>query len=149
MVVALRSGGENISVEDAAGHIFGYGVGIDMTRRDLQAQAKEKRRPWESGKTFLHASPCSELISIEQTGELNEGNIQLRVNDELRQSGNLNQMIWKVSEVISRLSELFHLQPGDLIYTGTPAGVGPIERGDRLTAIIDNVTRLDLDVAQG
>jgi fumarylpyruvate hydrolase len=149
LVVALRSGGENISVEDAAGHIFGYGVGIDMTRRDLQAQAKEKRRPWESGKTFLHASPCSELISIEQTGELNEGNIQLRVNDELRQSGNLNQMIWKVSEVISRLSELFHLQPGDLIYTGTPAGVGPIERGDRLTAIIDNVTRLDLDVAQG
>lgn len=149
LVVALRSGGENISVEDAAGHIFGYGVGIDMTRRDLQAQAKEKRRPWESGKTFLHASPCSELISIEQTGELNGGNIQLRVNDELRQSGNLNQMIWKVSEVISRLSELFHLQPGDLIYTGTPAGVGPIERGDRLTAIIDNVTRLDLEVAQG
>lgn len=149
LVVALRSGGENISVEDAAGHIFGYGVGIDMTRRDLQAQSKEKRRPWESGKTFLHASPCSEIISIEQTGELNEGNIQLRVNDELRQSGNLNQMIWKVSEVISRLSELFHLQPGDLIYTGTPAGVGPIERGDRLTAIIDNVTRLDLEVAQG
>jgi len=149
LVVALRSGGENISVQNAAGHIFGYGVGIDMTRRDLQAQAKEKRRPWESGKTFLHASPCSELISIEHTGEINEGNIQLRVNDELRQAGNLNQMIWKVSEVISRLSELFYLQPGDLIYTGTPAGVGPIVRGDRLTAVIDNVTRLELEVAQG
>jgi len=149
LVVALKSGGQNISVADAVDHIFGYGVGIDMTRRDLQGQAKEKSRPWESGKTFLHASPCSELVSIEQSGQLNEGNIQLRVNDELRQEGNLNQMIWKVSEVISRLSELFYLQAGDLIYTGTPAGVGPIARGDRLTAIIENVTRLDLEVAQG
>lgn len=147
LVVALKSGGQNIAVENAADHIFGYGVGIDMTRRDLQAQAKDKRRPWESGKTFLHASPCSALVSIEQSGELNAGSIQLHVNGELRQDGDLNQMIWKVSEVISRLSELFYLQPGDLIYTGTPAGVGPIQRGDKLTAAIDNVTCLELDIA--
>jgi fumarylpyruvate hydrolase len=119
-----------------------------MTRRDLQAQAKEKSRPWEAGKTFKHAAPCSAISPLASTGELNDGVIRLMVNGDERQSGNINQMIWKVPEVISRLSELFVLQAGDLIYTGTPAGVGPINRGDKIEASIDNVAGLELEIGE-
>ena len=146
LVVALGSGGRHISIENASQLIFGYSVGIDFTRRDLQGEAKEKGRPWEAGKVFLHAAPCSSLRTFSETGELSEGEIQLLVNGELRQSGNLNQMIWKIPEVIAKLSELFVLQPGDLIFTGTPAGVGPVQPGDTLQAQIESVGGMEIRV---
>ena len=147
LVVALGIGGVNINVADAMTLVFGYGVGVDMTRRDLQAEAKEKRRPWEAGKTFYQAAPCSDLVPIAKSGELNSGAISLSINGEYRQQGDVNQMIWKVAEVISRLSELFFLQPGDLIYTGTPAGVGPIEKGDDITAKVEGLPELSFQVS--
>ncbi|MDA0791873.1 MAG: fumarylacetoacetate hydrolase family protein [Proteobacteria bacterium] len=147
LVVALGKSGTDVRVEDAMDLVYGYGVGIDMTRRDLQSEAKDKARPWEAGKAFLHAAPCSELIPITQCGPVNDGSISLSINGEIRQHGNVNQMIWKVPEVISRLSTLFSLRAGDLIYTGTPAGVGPIARGDRIVANIDRVGQLEIGVA--
>lgn len=142
LVVALKSGGQNIPVERASEHVYGYAVGVDMTRRDLQSEAKEMSRPWEAGKAFLHAAPCGALVPISKGGELTDSEITLAVNGQTRQTGNINQMIWKIPEVISRLSELFILQPGDLIFTGTPAGVGPVERGDRVSASIVGLPEL-------
>ena len=147
LVVALHSGATNIPVDQAMSLVYGYGVGVDMTRRDLQGEAKEKSRPWESGKTFLHAAPCSALQRLSEIGQIDEASITLRINGETRQAGSINQMIWKVSEVISRLSELFVLQPGDMIYTGTPAGVGPVRRGDQITAHIDGLPELAFKVS--
>ena len=148
LVVALARGGSNVSVRDAMKWVFGYAVGIDMTRRDLQAQAKEKSRPWEAGKTFKHAAPCSAITPLAVTGEMNDGLIRLSINGDERQRGDINQMIWKVPEVISRLSELFLLQAGDLIYTGTPAGVGPIRPGDDIEAQINKVGSLNIKVGE-
>ena len=148
LVVALTRGGSNVSVRDAMKWVFGYAVGIDMTRRDLQAQAKEKSRPWEAGKTFKHAAPCSAITPLAVTGEMNDGLIRLSINGDERQRGDINQMIWKVPEVISRLSELFLLQAGDLIYTGTPAGVGPIRPGDDIEAQINMVGSLNIKVGE-
>ncbi len=147
MVVALASGGSNVPVEEAMSLVFGYAVGLDMTRRDLQAEAKQKSRPWEAGKTFVHAAPCSAITRIEETGVIESAGINLMINGEVRQTGNVNQMIWKVPEVISRLSELFLLQPGDLIFTGTPAGVGPIARGDSVEASIEGLPQLAFKVS--
>ncbi len=144
LVVALGQGGTDVSEEEATSLIFGYGVGIDMTRRDLQSLAKEKSQPWEAGKTFRHSAPCSNIVPIAQTGELTEGAIWLEINGERRQTGNINQMIWKVPEIIARLSSLFTLAPGDLIYTGTPAGVGPVQKGDAIVANIEAVGRLNV-----
>jgi fumarylpyruvate hydrolase len=124
--------------------IFGYAVGIDMTRRDLQGEAKEKSRPWEAGKTFAHAAPCGAIQP--ESSVLNEAGIQLSINGEVRQSGNVNQMIWKIPEIIERLSELFVLAPGDLIYTGTPAGVGPVEVGDAIEASVGGLPALSFKV---
>lgn len=146
LVVALKSGGSDIPVDDALRHVFGYGVGLDMTRRDLQAEAKKAGRPWEVGKAFEHAAPCSALHSAEKIGHPQQGAIWLKVNGTARQQGDLNQMIWKVPEMISYLSGLFTLQAGDLIFSGTPAGVGPVVRGDRLSGGIDGVGTLDLIV---
>ena len=146
LVVALGLGGEHISEADAMSMVFGYAVGIDMTRRDLQAQAKEKSRPWEAGKTFKHAAPCSAIVPLIVCGEINSGSIFLSVNGTEKQHGDVNQMIWKVPEVISKLSELFVLQPGDLIYTGTPAGVGPIQSGDTVEAQIEKVGALNIRI---
>ena len=147
LVVALARGGRDVSVEDAMELVYGYGVGIDMTRRDLQAEAKEKSRPWEAGKVFLHAAPCSDIVSIEETGEINDAAISLSINGEIRQDGNVNQLVWKVPEVISRLSALFSLRSGDLIFTGTPAGVGPIRRGDDIRASLAGVGELSILVS--
>ena len=146
LVVALQSGGQNVSVDKARSHIFGYAVGVDMTRRDLQSEAKEKSRPWETGKAFLHAAPCSEIVPIGVSGEISQGEIFLDINSQPRQAGNVNQMIWKVPEVISRLSEFFVLHPGDLIFTGTPAGVGPIASGDKIEAGIDKIGKFSFRV---
>lgn len=142
LVVALGEGGTNISVDEAMSLVYGYGVGVDMTRRDLQSEAKEKSRPWEAGKTFQHAAPCSALHTISEAGQIDEASITLSINGETRQSGDVNQMIWKVPEIISRLSALFVLQPGDMIYTGTPAGVGPVLPGDEINAHIDGLPEL-------
>ena len=144
LVVALSEGGRNVSVEDAVSMIFGYSVGIDFTRRDLQGEAKEKGRPWEAGKSFVHAAPLAPITPITETGELNEGAISLSVNGDVRQSGNINQMIWKVPEVIARISDLFCLEPGDLIFTGTPAGVGAVTPGDVLEARVPGLHDLSV-----
>jgi fumarylpyruvate hydrolase len=146
MVVALKSGGSAIPVAQALDHVFGYGVGLDMTRRDLQAEAKKAGRPWEVGKAFEHAAPCSALQPAEMIGHPQKGTIWLKVNGTGRQQGDLNQMIWKVPEMISYLSGLFTLRAGDLIFSGTPAGVGPVVRGDLLSGGIDGVGTLELAV---
>lgn len=146
LVLALREGGRDISPNDAPGIIFGAGVGIDMTRRDLQGEAKKLGRPWDSGKAFDHSAPCSELVPVTAISDLNNGDISISVNGDVRQSGNLNQMIWKIPEIIAKLSALFTLAPGDLIFTGTPAGVGAVNTGDVLHAQIGGLATLDITV---
>jgi len=130
LVVALKEGGRDIAPEHAQAHVFGYAVGIDMTRRDLQAEAKVMGRPWEVGKAFEHSALCGELVPVRTIGHPDRGAIWLDVNGERRQEGDLAQLIWKVPEVIAELSKLFTLAPGDLIMTGTPAGVGAVAKGD-------------------
>lgn len=147
MVVALKSGGKDIPVEKALDHVFGYAVGLDMTRRDLQGEAKKAGRPWEVGKAFEHAAPCSEIVPASEIGHPSKGKVWLKVNDALKQQGNLDQLIWKVPEMISYLSGLFVLQAGDLIYSGTPAGVGPVKRGDDLLGGVDGIGELRIRVA--
>ena len=139
LVVALKKGGKDIALEDTQNCIWGSCVGLDMTRRDLQANMKKMGRPWEIGKAFEHSAPCAELVPISQTGSLETGAVWLDVNGERRQEGNLDQLIWKIPETISNLSSLFVLQPGDIIMTGTPAGVGAIERGDVMHGHVDGV----------
>lgn len=146
MVVALREGGKDISVDRALDHVFGYAVGLDMTRRDLQGAAKKLGRPWEVGKAFEHAAPCSAVVRAGEIGHPAKGRVWLEVNGRKRQEGDLSQLIWKVPEVISYLSGLFTLRPGDLIYTGTPAGVAAVERGDRLHGGVDGVGEIRITV---
>ena len=117
-----------------------------MTRRDLQGEMKKLGRPWEIGKAFERSAPAGALLPVSEVGHLDNGEIWLKVNDEMRQSGDLNQMIWKTSEMISILSSLFTLQPGDVILTGTPAGVGPVQRGDRMHGYIEGVGDLHVTV---
>lgn len=139
LVVALSKGGTDIAVEDALDHVYGYAVGLDMTRRDLQGVAKKLGRPWETGKAFEASAPCSAIVPVSKIGHPSAGAVWVKVNGELRQTGDLNQMIWKVAEMISYLSGLFTLQPGDLIYAGTPAGVGAVVRGDKINGEIEGV----------
>ncbi len=146
LIVALKSGGANIPEEEAEDHIYGYAVGIDMTRRDLQGAAKKLGRPWEVGKAFDHSAPCSPIVPVEQSGLISEGRIWLEVNGVARQEGDLNQMIWNIPETISYLSGLFTLAAGDLIMTGTPAGVGAILRGDVLCGGVDGVCEIEVKV---
>jgi fumarylpyruvate hydrolase len=146
MVVALKSGGKNIPVEAALGHVFGYAVGLDMTRRDLQGEAKKAGRPWEVGKAFDMAAPCSEIVPVSEIGHPSNGAVTLKVNGAVKQQGNLDQLIWKVPEMIAYLSGLFELKAGDLIYSGTPAGVGPVKKGDKLLGTIEGVGELRITV---
>jgi fumarylpyruvate hydrolase len=146
MVVALKSGGKDIAPENALGHVFGYAVGLDMTRRDLQGEAKKLGRPWEVGKAFESAAPCSEIVPASAIGHPAQGAVWLKVNGEPRQKGDLNQLIWKVPEMIAYLSGLFELRAGDLIFSGTPAGVGPVKRGDVLHGGVDGVGELKVTV---
>ncbi|OYR10516.1 fumarylacetoacetate (FAA) hydrolase family protein [Brucella grignonensis] len=146
LVVALKTGGSDIPVETALDHIYGYAVGIDMTRRDLQTVAKKAGRPWEVAKAFEHSAPCSAIVPVSEIGHPQSAAITLKINGEQRQAGDLNQMIWKVPETIAYLSSLFVLQPGDLIYTGTPAGVGAVKRGDLLQGNVDGVGTISVKV---
>ncbi len=139
MLVALHKGGRDISLENAMNCVWGYGVGLDMTRRDLQGECKKMGRPWEIGKAFEQSAPCSELVPASQIGHPDNGAIWLDVNGERRQLGDLNQLIWKVPEMISYLSGLFELAPGDVIMSGTPAGVGPVEKGDVMHGHVEGV----------
>jgi len=147
MVVALKSGGRNISVARALDCVFGYAIGLDMTRRDLQGEAKKNGRPWEVGKAFEAAAPCSEIAPASTIGHPAKGAIWLKVNGVIKQRGDLDQLIWKVPEMIAFLSGLFELRAGDLIFSGTPAGVGPVQRGDVLHGGIDGVGELRITVA--
>jgi fumarylpyruvate hydrolase len=145
LVVALGEGGSDLSASDALPRVFGYAVGLDMTRRDLQAEAKKAGRPWDMAKGFDRSAPISAICPVSAIDHPEQGSIWLRVNDELRQEGDLSQQIWKVPETIAFLSTLVELRPGDLIMTGTPKGVGPVSRGDRLVGHIDGVGDLEVE----
>ncbi|MEL6290361.1 MAG: fumarylacetoacetate hydrolase family protein [Pseudomonadota bacterium] len=146
MVAALKSGGTDITEAAAMDHVFGYGVALDMTRRDLQGVAKKMGRPWEVGKAFEKSAPCTALAEADQVGLMETGSISLDVNGERRQTGDLNQMIWSLREQIAFLSGLFQLRSGDLILTGTPAGVGSVQRGDTLVGRVDGLETLNVTV---
>lgn len=146
LVVALAKGGSNIPVEQALDCVWGYGVGLDMTRRDLQGVAKAMGRPWEIGKAFEHSAPMGPLRPASEIGHPTAGRVVLKVNGEVRQDGDLDQMIWKAPEMIAYLSEYFELAPGDVILTGTPSGVGAVVRGDVMEAHIDGVGDLTVRV---
>jgi fumarylpyruvate hydrolase len=148
LVAAIGKGGVDIASEHALQHVFGYGVGIDLTRRDLQQEAKDKRRPWDWGKGFDHSAPCSAIAKASAMGHPSSGRIHLSVNGQLRQEGDLAQMIWPVADVIAFISRSMQLAVGDLIYTGTPAGVGSVLAGDRLTAGIDGVAELAVSITR-
>lgn len=142
MVVALHSGGVGIVEADALTHVFGYAVGLDLTRRDLQAVAKSKGMPWDSAKAFDHSAPLSAIHPAEIVGHPNSAALTLEVNGQLRQQSDIAQMIFSVPEIIARLSRLWTLAAGDLIFTGTPAGVGPLERGDAIHARLAGIAEL-------
>ena len=142
LVVAIGRGGRDIKATDAAAHIYGYAVGLDMTRRDLQNDMKKQGRPWCIGKAFEQSAPVGPVQPIVHTGALTRGAITLDVNGQRRQTGDLSELIWSVSETIETLSRAWTLQPGDLIFTGTPAGVGAVVSGDVIDARIDGVGAL-------
>ncbi|MEM7774202.1 MAG: fumarylacetoacetate hydrolase family protein [Pseudomonadota bacterium] len=146
LVVALASGGRNIPVAQALDHVYGYALGLDMTRRDLQGEMKKLGRPWEIGKAFEASAPMTAIVPASEIGHPQSGAIQLSINGEVRQEGDLNQMIWKTPEMISYLSDYFELAGGDLIMTGTPAGVGPVKAGDVLVGRVKDLDELRVTV---
>ena len=148
MIVAIGKGGANIPVEKALDHVYGYGVGLDMTRRDLQGEAKKMGRPWEMGKAFDNSAPCTALKTVAMVGHPAKGAIWLKVNGEVKQKGDLSELIWNVPETIAYLSHLITLRPGDIIMSGTPAGVGPIKPGDKLEGFVEGVGELTVSYAK-
>ena len=144
MVAAIGKGGKNIPVEKALEHVWGYGVGLDMTRRDIQGEAKKMGRPWEMGKSFDESAPVTALRPASAIGHPAKGAIWLKVNGQIKQQGDLNMQIWTLPEQINYLSNLITLQPGDLIFSGTPAGVGPVKAGDKLEGHVDGVGDLNV-----
>lgn len=142
LVVALKGGGRNIDPASANDLIWGYGVGIDLTRRDLQIASRDIKRPWEIGKAFDGSAPCGALVPASTIGHPAKGRITLKCNGALRQDGDLNQLIWNVPEVIAKLSEMVALEPGDVIFTGTPSGVAATVAGDRLECAVEGVGTL-------
>ena len=146
LVVAIGRGGRDIAVADAVSHIWGYAIGLDMTRRDLQGEMKKQGRPWCIGKAFDESAPIGPLHAIAATGELKHGAITLATNGQQRQKGDLSELIWNVPEVIATLSQAWTLQPGDLIFTGTPAGVGPVVAGDLMEGAIEGLGTLRVQV---
>lgn len=148
LVVAIGQGGVNLSVDAARDHIFGYAVGIDLTRRDRQRDCRDKRLPWEAGKAFDRSAPCGEVHPASVIGHPDRGAITLAVNGTPCQTGDLAEMIWNVPEIVANLSRSYRLEPGDLIMTGTPAGVGPVEPGDVIVGRIEGVGALTLTIAE-
>src|ERR1700744_3454557 len=148
LVAAIAKGGADIARESALDHVFGYGVGIDLTRRDLQQDAKDKKRPWDWGKGFDNSAPLSALHPASRIGHPSTGRIHLTVNGVTKQDGNLDQIIWPLPDVIAFISQSMRLEAGDLIYTGTPAGVGAVSPGDVLRAEVDGVAKLTVTIAK-
>ena len=147
LVVALSRGGQNIRASEALQCVYGYAVGNDLTRRDLQNDAKDKGRPWDTAKGFDRSAPITALTRASEYGHPTHGRIWLAVNGEMRQQGDLSEMIWSVPEIIAELSTLFELKPGDLIYTGTPAGVGAVKSGDRMEGGVAGLDTLVTTIA--
>lgn len=147
LVAAIGKGGRNIAIEDALGHVWGYAVGIDLTRRDLQTWAKKAGKPWEVAKGFDHSAPISALVPASTLTPPLRGAITLTVNGETKQSADIADMIWDLPHVIAELSRYFELVPGDLIFTGTPSGVGAVVKGDRLTGTIAGVGSVETTIA--
>lgn len=143
LVAALHRGGRNITLDDALNCLFGYAIGLDLTRRDLQAAAKAKSLPWDTGKSFEQAAPLGPIHRVQDVGHLDSGAITLEVNGQIRQRGELADRLFAVAEIIAGLSRLFTLAPGDLIFTGTPSGVGPLVVGDRFIASVDGLGSVD------
>jgi len=148
LVVAIGKAGFRVAEEDVPSYIYGYAAGNDLTRRDLQMKARKTGRPWDWGKAFDLSAPCAPLHTIEKTGELTHGKILLQVNGETKQEADISQLIWNVREIVSILSHSMHLQPGDLIYTGTPAGVGPVKTGDTMVVSIEGLGELTTTVGE-
>ena len=146
LVAAIGRGGRNIPVASALDHVFGYTLGLDMTRRDLQRAMGDEKKPWEIGKSFDHSAPLGPIHRVAQTGHFRQGAIWLKVNGQTKQNANLNQMIWSVAEQISKLSEANELFPGDIIYSGTPENVGPVVRGDVIEMHIDGLPNLSVRI---
>jgi fumarylpyruvate hydrolase len=146
LVAALKAGGADLAPDAAMALIFGYAAGVDLTRRDLQAAAKQSGQPWDSGKAFDASAPVGAIRPAKEVGDLT-GAIRLKVNGEVRQDGKLSDMIWSVAEVIAEASKLWRLEPGDLIFTGTPSGVGPLNRGDQVLGEIDGVGEVAFTVS--
>jgi fumarylpyruvate hydrolase len=142
LVAAIGRGGNHIAARDALEHVYGYTIGIDLTRRDMQDEAKNTRRPWDMSKGFDHSAPIGEIVPAAAIGHPSEGVIRLCVNGDVRQAGDLSQMIWSVPDMIASLSELVALAPGDLIFTGTPEGVASLQRGDMLEGYVEGVGHL-------
>jgi fumarylpyruvate hydrolase len=146
LVAVLNKGGRNIAVADALGYVYGYSLGLDMTRRDLQRAMGDEKKPWEIGKSFDQSAPIGAVYKLAQTGHITQGAIWLKVNGVTKQNANLNQMIWSVAEQISKLSEAFELFPGDIIYSGTPENVGPVVRGDVIEMHVDGFPNLSVKI---
>ncbi len=146
LVIAIGKAGSNIKAANACDHIYGYATGLDMTRRDLQLGMRDKGRPWEVGKAFDHSAPIGPVYPIEDTGFIESGDIFVEVNGQVRQQSNITHLIWSVPEVIANLSTLFKLMPGDLVYTGTPEGVGPVTRGDILRGGVDSLGEIRVKI---
>ncbi|HSH88915.1 MAG TPA: fumarylacetoacetate hydrolase family protein [Ramlibacter sp.] len=146
LVAAIGKGGRNIPIATALDHVWGYSLGLDMTRRDLQRAMGDEKKPWEIGKSFDRSAPIGALHKVSQTGHFTKGAIWLKVNGQTKQNANLSQMIWSVAEQVSKLSEAFELFPGDIIYSGTPENVGPVVRGDVIEMHIDGLPNLSVKV---
>ncbi len=146
LAVMLKSGGDDIALNDALGHVYGYALSLDMTRRDLQGAQKKLGRPWEIGKAFERSAPVGPIHPVTSVGHPDQGRIELKVNNNITQEGDLNQMIWKVPEMISYLSEYFTIEAGDVILAGTPAGVGPVHRGDVMEVSVDGLGSMTVNV---
>lgn len=146
LVAAIGKGGSDISRDDALDHVFGYAVGLDMTRRDLQGQMKKGGRPWEIGKAFDRSAPIGPLYPVGQVGHPEDAAIWLKVNGEERQRSTTRELIWSVAETVAYLSRFFRLEPGDLIYTGTPEGVGPVVAGDLMEGGVDGLGTISVRV---
>jgi len=146
LVVAIGSHASNVTPENALDHVFGYAAGLDMTRRDRQRECNKRGLPWEQGKSFDHSAPCGPIHPVAKVGHIRSGTLNLSVNGAVRQDSVLEKMIWNVHEIVSELSKQYRLLPGDLIFTGTPEGVGPVQRGDKLTGRIDGLAPLQVEI---